>query len=422
MDRLLILPIAVALLAAAASGAAAEPSRYELELGADISFIDASGYETWTDGGPGKLRFDDDNDGFVLSRAFADYKLRMLDTVDARLVAQFFDNGVGSTVDFTEAYLEWRPMTATANRYRVKLGAFYPHMSLENSGPAWSSPYTISSSVLNTWIAEEIRIFGAEVSVSRRPQFLGGAHTFSLQASAFYNNDPAGGLLAWKGWSAHDLQSRFGDKLPLPPLPQIQPGMWFQRQAPFIEPYMEIDDVAGYYASGEWRYGSRLLLRLMHYDNRGDTTGFADGQYAWRTVFDHIGLQVTLPGDIGLIAQWMDGYTLMGPVINGRNVVDAGYYSEFLLLTKAFADHRLSLRYDRFEVSDHDGVPLDDNSEYGDAWTVAYQYEASRFVTLAIEWLQIESYREAWEYFGLEEVETESQFQMSLRLRFGSGP
>jgi hypothetical protein len=419
--RLLTLLVAIALLLSGESGAADEPSRYRLELGADLSYIDTSGYPSWAEGLAGKLRYDSDSDGLMVSQAYADYSLRLADTLDMHTVALLYSDDIGSTIDFSEAYLEWRPMTLTENRYRLKLGAFYPRVSLENTGPGWTSPYTISSSAINTWMGEEFRTFGTEFSVSRKPEFLGGSHTLSFQVAAFLLNDPAGTLLSWKGWSVHDRQTRFGDELPLPPVPQIQPGMDFDMQDPFLAPFREIDERIGYYVSGEWVVGTRFLLRLMHYDNRTDPEGYEDGQYGWTTRFEHIGLQATLPADIGLIAQWMEGSTVWGWFYNGVRAVDSDFYSGFLLLTKSFDRHRLSVRYDLFDVSENDTYPLDENSEYGEAWTFAYQYRASDFASLAVEWLQIETYRDAWEYFGLEDEKTESQLQISLRLRFSRG-
>ncbi|MCJ7555581.1 MAG: hypothetical protein MUP90_01555 [Gammaproteobacteria bacterium] len=396
-----------------------QPPRHHLELGVDLSYLSVSGYPSWTGGGAGKLRYDED--GLVLSRAFMDFRYRLTDTLEAKVDAQLYTDNIGHPIDLTEAYLDWRPLGASANRYRFKLGAFYPRVSLENTGPGWSSPYTISPSALNTWVGEELRTVGLEGSWTRRPQSLGGMHTFTLYAAIFYYNDPAGALLSWKGWSIHDRQTRYGDELPLPPLPQIQPGMYFQRQDPYVAIFREIDNEPGYYLGGEWRYGKKVLARLMHYDNRGDPRAFENGQYAWGTDFDLVGVQLILPGDIGLIYQWMSGLTVMGPVYNGTHVVDANYYSDFLLLTRAFGPHRVSARYDRFEVDENDQVPLDNNSEYGHAWTMAYTYQVSTEISLAAEWLAIETYREAWEYYGLDEEKTEYQLQLALRIRFGSG-
>jgi len=234
----------------------------------------------------------------------------------------------------------------------------------------------------------------------------------------FYKNDTAGGLIAWKGWSVHDRQSRLGDEVPLPPIPLIQPGMWFDEQDPFITPILEIDDTYGYYVDVEWSTTNRFLVRATHYDNRTDPFGYEDGQFAWETAFDQLGVKATLPGDIGLIAQWMDGYTVWGRLTNGIHAVDVGFGSKFMLLTRAFDRHRISLRYDDFEISEKDQIPLDENAENGHAWTFAYRYDFNKNFTLAAEWLEVTSNRPAWAYFDLAEKKSETQLQLTLRLRF----
>ena len=390
---------------------------HEAIISIDVGYVDVSGLPSWTDGFVGKLRYSDD--GFVMNRMFVDYSGRITDTLSANVVLEAYDDDLGSAIDFTQAYLEWRPVPASATRYRAKLGAFYPKISLENVDAAWSSPYTMSSSAINTWIAEEIRAFGAELSVSRKPMSLGGAHTFSLDAAVFWGNDPAGSLLAWKGWSVHDRQSRFGDKLPLPPLPLLEPGELFENQDPYVKPFTEIDNRAGYYVTGEWQYGSKLLLRAGHYDNRADPTILKNGQYAWETIFEHIGMQTTLPGDIGLVAQWMFGSTVMGPVMfpNGARSVDVEFDSKFALLTREFGKHRVSLRFDEFDVTQNDSTREDNNPEDGHAWTLSYQVGLSEKVSLATEWLSIKTHHCGWVYYGISPTATETQFSVSLKLR-----
>jgi hypothetical protein len=394
--------------------------RHAIETSIELSYIDVSGYPSWTEGSVGKLRYDSQNDGLVMSRAFIDYQALVTDTLDAHVSLELYDDDLGALADFTEAYLEWRPVPRSANRYRLKVGAFYPRISLENTGPGWGSPYSLSSSTINSWVAEELRTFGAELSVTRRPQMLGGAHQFGVQAAVFYANDPAGSLLAWKGWSAHDRQTRFGDKLPLPPLPTIQPGEMFAAQDPFVAPFREIDNRAGYYVNGEWRLGNRVMVRAMHYDNRANPTILEDGQYGWTTIFDHFGAQVSLPADFGLIAQWMVGSTVMGPVINGAHAVDVEYESKYLLLTKSLDKHRLSLRYDNFDVTQNDDTDEDTNPENGHVWTVAYQFDHSKYVSFAAEWLSIKTHHCGWEYYGLDPTNTETQLQVSVRLKFSN--
>jgi hypothetical protein len=396
------------------------PDRHDLRAALDISYLDTKGLSSWTEGSVGKLRYDEDSDGLMLSRAFIDYSLNLADTVTANVALELYDDELGAIADFTEAYLEWRPVPNSENRFRLKLGAFYPNISMENTGASWSSPYTMNASAINTWIGEELRTVGAELSVSRRPEIFGGAHTFSLEGSVFWGNDPAGSLLAWKGWSLHDRQSRFGDKLPLPPLPQIAPGMMFEAQDPYVAPFREVDGRPGYYLSGSWRFSNRMLVRAMHYDNRADPTAIERGQYGWTTRFDHVGLQVTLPADVGLIFQWMRGSTNMGPRVNRAHVVDVEYDSNFVLLTKLVGKHRLSARYDHFEVTQNDHTFEDNNPENGHAWTISYQMAYTEYATLAVEWLRVQTHHCGWVYYGIAPDATERQLQVSLRLRFGN--
>lgn len=408
--------ILVLLALASFPAVADEPGRHDVAFGLDVGYVNVSGYDAWTEGSVGKLRYAES--GVALNRAFLDYEGRLTDTVEVTVALEAYDDDLGAAVDFTEAYFEWRPLPRSASRYRLKVGVFYPRISLENVGRGWSSPYTTNFSAINTWVAEELRSVGAELSWSRKPVSLGGAHEFSVNAAVFKGNDPAGALLSWKGWSVHERQSRFSDKLPLPPLPQIQPGMMFETQDAYTVPFREIDDEAGYYVNAEWRYSKHLLVRAMFYNNEADPASIVSGQYGWYTEFGHLGVQATLPGDVGLVAQWMSGATVMGPVINDAHVVDVEYESYFLLLTKSFGRHRISARYDNFNVTENDSTPEDDNREHGLAWTTSYQYGFSDRVTLAAEWLSIQTHRDALVYYGLDPTVTERQLQLTLQLRF----
>jgi len=194
--------------------------------------------------------------------------------------------------------------------------------------------------------------------------------------------------------------------------------MWFDDQDPFITPILEIDDTYGYYFNAEWSVNSQFLLSVTHYDNRTDPFGYEDGQYAWETAFNQMGVKAEMPGDVGLVAQWMGGYTVWGRLTNGIYAVDVGFESRFVLLTKSFERHRVSMRYDHFEISENDRIPLDENSENGHAWTISYRYNLSENVTFAAEWLEIYSNRPAFAYFNLAERKSEQQLQLTLRLRF----
>jgi hypothetical protein len=257
---------------------------------------------------------------------------------------------------------------------------------------------------------------GAEWRIERALGHSTGRQRIGAHAATFFGNDPAGTLLAWKGWGIHDRQTRFGDVLPLPPVPQIQPGGMFENQAPWAEPFVETDDRPGYYYGLDWRLGRRALVALAHYDNRADPLSLRQGQYGWDTVFDHIGMQLELPGGIGLVAQWIDGTTVMGPVLDGARVVDTAFESNYWLLTKQLARHRVSVRYDDFAVVDRDETPLDENDDSGHAWTLSYRYARSAALELALEWLRVRSYHPARAHLGEPLLATEHMLQLRIAL------
>jgi hypothetical protein len=417
LRTLQLLGIAV-VLGAASPATAQSPDAHRLRIGLEIGLAYPSGgLGTWLDDGLGKLRYAHDDRGFVASRWYADYSGRLgaAWTVHATVDAV---EDASSGLGLTEAYVEHRPIPRSANRQRLRVGFFNAPWSLENVGPAWSTPLTLTPSAVNTWIGEELRPLGAEWSLQRRA----GAAELVAHVAAFVGNDPAGSLLAWKGWSLHDRQSRYGDRLPLAALPQLSPTGMFASQAPFVQPWREIDDRVGYYAGGEWRYARRALLALEHYDNRADPTALEAGQYAWHTRFEQLAAQASLPGDVGLLAQWMTGSTVMGPVLGAAHAVDTDFAAGYVMVTRPFGAHRLTLRFDHFEVDDNDGVPNDDNSDSGHAWTFAYRYDRSQRWSLGAEWLRMESWHPAWAYFGAPPRAAETLLQARVTLRFGAAP
>jgi len=422
MVRLLVryLSLLVFVSAAAKSFADVENDQHIFAFQVDVTAATVStDLDSWLDGGVGKLRYDEQSDGLLTNRWLAEYRGRLLPTLSAYVALDYQDDG-SNGLDLTEAFLTWNPIPSSRNRHQWKIGAFYPRLSLENTGPGWSSPFTISSSAINTWVGEEIRAFGAEWSMQRRLGDAGSPHQMGVFASGFYGNDSAGALLAWKGWSVHDRQSRFNDKLPLPPLPQIQPGGFFENQSPWVEPFTELDHAPGYYAGAEWRYASRALVRFTRSDNRADPEQLVGGQYGWINRFDHVALQAELPWDIGLIAQWMKGETAMGPVVNGARMVDTDYRSHFLLLTRVQRGHRATIRYDNFDLTQNDQTPDDNNPDSGHAWTLAYRYEPSARWSVAVEWMSIDTEHCAWVYYGLEPKATERQLLVQASFKLGN--
>ncbi len=116
MERVLKTGIALLfILAASAASARDAPGRQQFVAGIDLSYVDASGLASWTGAYVGKLRHDNDSDGLMVSRAFFDYRLLVTDTIDFNTTAEFYDDDLGTSADFTQAYVEWRPVPRSAN-------------------------------------------------------------------------------------------------------------------------------------------------------------------------------------------------------------------------------------------------------------------------------------------------------------------
>jgi hypothetical protein len=424
------LSVAVALGAAAVALPAAEPGdrhRWRIEMDAGVVSRDST-LGAWTDGGIGKLRYGEDDDGMNAARVLFDYRGRITPTLATTIVADYVADA-STGLDLTEAFVDWRPIPTSANQHQVRFGAFYPPLSLENVDPGWQSPFSYSYSAINTWIGEEIRPIGAEWSLRRRLGFEGSPHELRAFAAGFYGNDPAGTLLFWRGWSVHDRQTRLNDVLPMPPLPTWNwSGVIVGHTPQFVEPFEEIDDAPGAYAGIEWRYARRVLLQLSAYDNRADPNAFRDGQWGWQTKFAQVAMQVSLPWDIGLLAQWLEGetYWITGARANGTlspvaEFVEDAFDAKYVLLTRMFGGaHRVTLRYDDFGMARNDAVPpltVDD----GHAWTFAYRYERSARLSAGLEWLEIESRRDLWsEFYFSDERATERELRLQVSLRLGA--
>lgn len=314
-----------------------------------------------------------------------------------------------------EAFAAWRPELSPAVRLRVKTGLFFPPISLEHPLRGWTTTYTITPSALNTWIGEEIRSAGVEGNVILRA----GDNDITATGAAFGMNDPAGTILAWRGWALHDRTSQSADELPFAAFPFFRPGGSFAQNAPWVSPIREIDGRLGWYAGGTWRWPAVLEARALYYDNRGNPTAFDGRQYAWYTDFTSLGLRLELPGPVELLGQHLYGKSAMGAAPQGGPKVGIDYRATYGLLTAKAGRHRFTVRYDRFEVEDEDTLQAeDDNDEDGEAWTAAYVLDTGQHHRLALEWLRITSDRPARASVALAPHAEEDLFQASFRLLF----
>ena len=358
MGRLLIAICAVTtLLPAGAAGAD------DFDLSADLRAVSSDATTTRLTGGLGKLRYDEQHDGLRLGYVRLGYRADVTQTMRVAVEAFAYGDHDVNTLDLTEIYADWRPIPSSAWRSRVKVGAFYPEISLENRMRGWRSPYTLSFSALNTWVGEELRTIGAEYSLDWLGRSHGHGFDFTLNAAAFGWNDPAGTVVATRGWGLHDRQSTLFGRY-------ANEGQPWPPRTVF---YDDLDKRAGYYLGAAANYRGLLELRALHYDNRANLAAgsIKIDDNAWLTYFESLG------------ARWTptDAWTIIGQWLHGRTYEDVelphnawSFDSEFLLASLRRGAMRYSVRYDRFEMqqtyTSYDDFPVL-LADHGHAWTVA---------------------------------------------------
>lgn len=363
------------------------------------------------DGGLGLTRFDEDHEGLRLGRMFLEYRGRLSDTLDARVVLDSYLDGDKNPVDISEAFLQWRPWPQNAWRWRVRAGAFYPAISFENTAPGWNSAYTLSSSAINTWLGEEIRAIGAEVNATWLGTRAGYPVDVSLIGGLYGWNDPAGVVIFQRGWGLHDRQTAlFGG---------VEQAFYPNGTSrPQLELFHEIDHRAGFYAGAQVAHPAGVTLRFMHYDNRGDPGAENAYEYAWLTRFNSAGLQVQAPHDWTFMAQWMAGYTSVGESPDSLGRLASEYDAWFVLASRGFGKHRLSARHDDFYSTSVRGANLFDNWQDGRADTLAYLYTHDKHWQLVIESMRIDSRVRQRTLLGLPVRAVEKTHQLAVRYTF----
>jgi hypothetical protein len=408
-----VLSFAAFLLLATAPARAVEA---KLEGYVDLRVVKAAEEDrTWLDGGLGKLRFDgagNRDDVFGIVEGVVEGSLQL--TPDAlAFVSLRYDEDQRSPVDLVEAYVRYRPVSTSPWRWSLKLGAFFPPVSLENDEIGWTSFWTLTPSAINTWIGEEIRTIGAEARLERR----GEIDTLEFDAAIFAWNDPAGVLIADRGWALGDRPTGLFDRPRLPDAFAMSLG-W--PVPSYTAMFKEIDDEPGWYAGVSWRRDQIGRLALLFYDNRADPTAIR-GQVAWRTEFWSLGAETQL-GEVVLIAQGLAGETEIEPFpfFNGLT----RFTSAFLLVGWAGEEWRFAARGDIFaadQIVTLPAVPTQmegANREHGHALTLAATWTPESWLRLSAEALVVASNRPIRETVGLDRTAEEAQLQLAARFYF----
>jgi hypothetical protein len=381
---------------------AAAGDRLELQGLLDVRAVYADGTTSFLNGGSGRLRFDRDHEGIRLGRAMLAGKFRLDDVWTINVVGGSYGDRDKNPVDLTEAWLEARPFPTGAVRYRLRMGAFQLPASLENRSVGWTTPYSISSSAINTWLGEEIRIVGAEFEA----KWLGASSNYygdlAFSAGVYGWNDPAGALIADRGWALTDRQSTLFGGL----------------GRPRIEFIREIDGKPGYYAGLTWRHHNRLEIRALRYDNRADPGATNSDGIAWRTQFTSLGMRWEPDDHWTVIGQSLQGETYVGSDFESEDQFAESFRSWFLLGSFAWSSERITLRYDRFSTRQRSGFygsPTDDD---GHALVFACLHDFDRHWQVVGEWQQVHSSFPPRLDAGEPERINESQIQLSVRYRF----
>lgn len=376
----------------------AEAQDVKVHAYADVRAVDAADDSSFINGGPGRLRYGNDETRAHFGAAALVVTAQFTPALFALADMQMQQTDHASP-QLTEAFLRYRPMSLSAWRASLKGGLYFIPISLENDGIGWTSPWTITPSAINSWVGEELRGFGAEA----REEWRGSAGTFGIGGGLFRHNDVAGNILAMRGWSLSDLVYGVGGRLREP----SDEGGIREQYAPF----QSVGGRTGWYADTSWKTAAGLDLRLLRYDNRADPQAYrlyADGDklFAWRTRFWSAGAKL-VTGPVTWIAQGMDGDTEVQP--HQRPFV-THFQSAFVLAGWNRGAWRPTLRVERFRTWP--------SGERGRAITAALNWRPSDWLRLTAEWLNVNASRDDREDVGLSPHERGNQLQMLARVLY----
>ena len=376
----------------------------ELRLAAPASEQD------WGDGGLGKTRFGGGSHGALGGALNIAWQATPALLASATLQVQ---SDQRRPLDVLDASLRWRPVSTNAWRWSLKAGAFYPPVSLENDAIGWTSAWTLTPSAINSWVGEELRSTGVELRIEHR----GETASWSGVASAFGRNDPAGELLASRGWALGDTTSGLFARVRQPDV-YAQPA--FAPVPVLYEPFLEIDHRIGWYAgvARDGVDGSRFTL--LRYDNRGDPQAWTRvaGRrlYAWHTRFWSAGGKLVV-GDVQLLAQAMEGGTAFEPV-EGL-YLDSRFSAGYLLAGwNPGGAWQPALRLDWYRIRqlpDWLAAPLD---EHGSAQALALNWRPDDRWRITGELLRVANARDQRLLEGASPRQVDVQVQLSLRRFF----
>lgn len=373
----------------------------------DIRLVAPPDTVSYLDGGLGKLRFGAEDArpalklGDVIGEAVAKFDGGWSLQADGEIHPQY-----GSAVDLFEVFVQYAPKSDSEWSWSVRAGAFFPPLSLENEQTGWSTFWTVTPSAINSWIASEVRTIGAEGTLQWRRN--GG--TVTLIGALYGDNDPAGILIAFRGWNFDDRITGLFAKTRLPD----SVGAILHQPVPLERHlFQEIDSRPGWYLDLSWEPSDSTGFEVMRYDNDADPTRHVGNQFAWHTTFWDLGFRQQI-GAITILSQALDGSTIIRPTAS--SFLQTDFKSAYALVGWDMDDWWVAARGDVFQTRSHTASsgpsPFREDGHSIDA-TVSWL--PRNWLRLSAEYLLVEDTR-VQRLFDLEAPhQTETQFQLVAR-------
>lgn len=334
--------------------------------------------DSWQDKGIGQARASEDGLLWQQGILLVDYNLSS--NWQLKSVLNSYADGE-KHIGFTQAYAQYKPLSPSKIRFKGKVGMFYPAMSVENTDEGWLSPYTYTQSAINSWIGEEMRIFGVEASWFSNGRKRRSPWSWEANLGVYKGNDPFGSLLTWRGFTMHDRQSLHNDIVQFAPIPSVSDPQSFASPT-WVPVFSEVDKKWGMYAGVHLSYLRTSNLRYYYYDNLANPKALNEQRiYAWHTKFHSLALQHQINPRWRFLAQIMDGSTLMGPTS-----VYAEYTAAYAMVSRSQNKHRTSARLDYYNVDENDIKPQDPNDSHGSGITLAWRHQYSDNIELGAEY------------------------------------
>jgi hypothetical protein len=260
-------------------------------------------------------------------------------------------------VGVVEAYLE-QNIRRGSDRVHLMEGAFFLPTSRENVDSLWESPYTITSSALNSWLGEELRPIGVDASWTHRLARFGA---LSGGATVFTGNDTFGALPIDRGWALRDHWALLGEHIPV-------------NATFFTSVSAETDHRLGWSGRARWN-NDHANIQFTRIDNRSDARRYGE-LFNWATRYNIASADYTWNGWTAITETSWGSTAIQG----GRGRFSAPIRTTYVLFSKRISTFRASIRGDQYQVF----------TRHGHAITAAVFWEPRAPLRLGVEGITAE--------------------------------